>query len=198
MVQSSYYKTGILSKTSLNWSGWLYTVLEGAVSWYFFFVFAFYTSIFRSYPYRSDQYWVQITPKCWWNSRKNYLRNGSASSQKQSYTFCSKIHICIFLVRIDISNVEFNQIAIFKHYKIFGDLFVPGVYFYMTQEMNVFYGDSEVITGNLLCASKSVEKPSVKLESLNNPEAYNSLFMVNMDGDFFEPEVESSQPSSSG
>ena len=66
----------------------------------------------------------------------------------------------------------------------------------MTQEMNVFYGDSEVITGNLLCASKSVEKPSVKLESLNNPEAYNSLFMVNMDGDFFEPE--SSQPSSSG
>lgn len=101
----------------------------------------------------------------------------------------------LLLVEIDLETLPLSLRSIYNHFRIFEDLFVPGVYYNITQKMSVSYGDARVYVGNLLCPSLTATPPTVELESFNNPDAFNTLVMVNLDGNAFESPP--SGPSSS-
>lgn len=87
-------------------------------------------------------------------------------------------------VIIDIENLKFNQLEVFNHNNIFQDLFQSNVYFNITQETNFIYGDNKITRGNLVQCSDMKNQPIVKLESFNS-NAYNTVVMVNLDGNTF-------------
>lgn len=87
-------------------------------------------------------------------------------------------------VIIDIENLKFNQTEIFNHNNIFQDLFQTNVFFNITQETNFIYGNNKIARGNLLKCNDMKNQPIVKLESFNT-EAYNTIVMVNLDGNAF-------------
>lgn len=80
--------------------------------------------------------------------------------------------------------LNFNQLSIYDHFNIFEDLFIPGVYFHNTQKFNVEFEGASVHRGNLISASATKSPPKLEIESLGST-AYNTVLMINMDGDAF-------------
>uniref|UniRef100_A0A7E4V3R5 Large ribosomal subunit protein mL38 n=1 Tax=Panagrellus redivivus TaxID=6233 RepID=A0A7E4V3R5_PANRE len=93
-------------------------------------------------------------------------------------------------LEVDLSQLSFDQLSIYDHFNIFEDLFVPGVYFNTTQKVAVRYGSESVARGNLISSTSiAKEAPEVEIEALGT-DAYNTLLMVNLDGDAYTPEAE--------
>uniref|UniRef100_A0A914Z8Q2 Large ribosomal subunit protein mL38 n=1 Tax=Panagrolaimus superbus TaxID=310955 RepID=A0A914Z8Q2_9BILA len=91
-------------------------------------------------------------------------------------------------LEIDLDLLKFDHLKIYDHYNIFEDLFMPGVYFNNTQKFGVKYGDTVVVKrGNLLTAADATSEPQIEIESLGS-NAYNTVLMLNMDGDGFTAE----------
>ena len=80
--------------------------------------------------------------------------------------------------------LNFNQLSIYDHFNIFDDLFIPGAYFKNTQKFVVKFGENSIQRGNLLTAAATSSEPRFEIESLGS-NAYNSVIMLNMDGDAF-------------
>uniref|UniRef100_A0A1I7ZVC7 Large ribosomal subunit protein mL38 n=1 Tax=Steinernema glaseri TaxID=37863 RepID=A0A1I7ZVC7_9BILA len=86
---------------------------------------------------------------------------------------------------IDLKALELTDRAIFNHYGIMGDLFRPGVFFHITQKMDVSFGDeSSVFYGNCLAPGATGSAPSVQLESFGS-DAFNTVVMLNLDGNAY-------------
>ncbi|KAK6017196.1 hypothetical protein OSTOST_17315, partial [Ostertagia ostertagi] len=64
-----------------------------------------------------------------------------------------------------------------------------GTFFHNVQNLEVSYGDNAVYFGNTISVDLLSSMPEVKIESVKSGE-YNSLFMVNLDGNPYEKEGE--------
>ncbi|XGW23480.1 hypothetical protein V3C99_005593 [Haemonchus contortus] len=90
---------------------------------------------------------------------------------------------------VDPETTEFSSFTVLQHYGIFEHLFGPGTFFHNVQDLDVAYGDNAVYFGNTISASLLSSKPEVKIESVK-PGEYNTLMMVNLDGNPYEKEGE--------
>ncbi|KHJ97307.1 phosphatidylethanolamine-binding protein [Oesophagostomum dentatum] len=88
---------------------------------------------------------------------------------------------------VDHDSTNFATLAILNHYKVFEHLFGPGIYFENVQDIDIEYPENSVYYGNTLLASTTSSKPQVRIESVK-AGGYNTLFMVNLDGNPFEKE----------
>lgn len=115
-------------------------------------------------------------------------------------------------MKIDLDKSEFDQLAVINHHNVFEDLFTPGVYFHNTQGLEVQFGDDGVVSfGNSLSAASTVQPPRVQIGEISErgkeqqastqaqkSTAFNTLLMLNLDGDGFvdagaSPSVEMSE-----
>lgn len=90
------------------------------------------------------------------------------------------------------SRARFDSLSIAEHFRIFQDLFVPGVYFENTQEINVIFDlNNSVSFGNVVKASATATEPKVLLQRFPGDDSsssggYSTLIMLNVDGDGFQ------------
>ncbi|VDL66110.1 unnamed protein product [Nippostrongylus brasiliensis] len=90
---------------------------------------------------------------------------------------------------IDPETTQFDSLEVIKHYGVFEHLFGPGTFFVNVQNLDVAYGDNAVYFGNHITAETTTVKPQVKIESVK-PGGFNTLVMVNLDGNPYEKEGE--------
>lgn len=90
---------------------------------------------------------------------------------------------------VDPETTQFSTLTVLQHYGIFEHLFGPGTFFYNVQGLDAAYGDNPVCYGNTISAELTLSKPQVRIESVK-PGEYNTLFMVNLDGNPYEKEGE--------
>lgn len=84
-----------------------------------------------------------------------------------------------------------NCIELINHYKIFDDLFMPGVYFNNTQNVKIQFDrdSSSVYFGNLINAKAAHNAPNIELGKIgSSSNGFNSILMVNIDGYGFTSE----------
>lgn len=93
--------------------------------------------------------------------------------------------IFIHLVTIDLGKITEDSLSIALHFNIFSDLFQEGVYFHNVQGFQVDYPDASVVSGNVIPSESAQSQPNIVIESKGNG-GYNTLLMVNIDGDCFE------------
>ncbi|KAL6731052.1 hypothetical protein Aduo_001963 [Ancylostoma duodenale] len=88
---------------------------------------------------------------------------------------------------VDPDSTNFTTLAVLNHYKVFEHLFGTGVYFDNVQDMDISFGEHGVYYGNTLSADVTSSRPQVQIESVK-AGGYNTLFMINLDGNPFEKE----------
>ncbi|EPB74696.1 hypothetical protein ANCCEY_06229 [Ancylostoma ceylanicum] len=88
---------------------------------------------------------------------------------------------------VDPDSTNFATLAVLNHYKVFEHLFGAGVYFDNVQDLDISFGEHGVYYGNTLSADVASSRPQVQIESIKTG-AYNTLFMINLDGNPFEKE----------
>lgn len=93
---------------------------------------------------------------------------------------------------IDIDLAASGSLSIYDHYKVFDHLFGEGVYFEIVQHFEAAFGDNVVYTGNCIAAEDTTQRPQISLESVK-AEGFNTIMMVNLDGNPFEKEGEVAQ-----
>uniref|UniRef100_A0A1I8BCU4 Large ribosomal subunit protein mL38 n=1 Tax=Meloidogyne hapla TaxID=6305 RepID=A0A1I8BCU4_MELHA len=92
-----------------------------------------------------------------------------------------------------------NQLTLFEHFNIFDDLFMPGVYFYNVQNLDIFWNKKEENTkiyfGNIIKAIETTNPPNIKIGNIFNNEnkkevknGFNTLLMLNLEGPGLENE----------
>lgn len=94
--------------------------------------------------------------------------------------------------------IDFNQIELFDHFNIFKDLFLPGIYFYNTQNVKIVYGEKKqsVNYGNVLTCSEVKTEPKITITAPNSSnEGFSTIIMVNLDGNFvMEDKIDEDKP----
>ncbi|KAK6040755.1 hypothetical protein COOONC_21739 [Cooperia oncophora] len=91
---------------------------------------------------------------------------------------------------VDPETTEFSSFTVLQHYGIFEHLFGAGTFFSNVQNLDVAYGDNAVFFGNTISADLLSAMPEVQNMNLSSPGEYNTLFMVNLDGNPYEKEGE--------
>lgn len=86
---------------------------------------------------------------------------------------------------IDLNQVGDDSLSIALHFNIFSDLFTDGVYFHNVQDFKVVYPFGSVQTGNVVDSSSALSQPKISIKSTGKV-GFNTLLMVNIDGDCFE------------
>ncbi|KAF1769285.1 hypothetical protein GCK72_001101 [Caenorhabditis remanei] len=89
-------------------------------------------------------------------------------------------------LRIDIDSLSVENLSVYRHFQVFDHLFGDNVFFENVQRLEVNYSDNVIHNGNILTASSTVTRPEVTIESVGNGKGFNTLFMVNLDGNGFE------------
>uniref|UniRef100_A0A8R1HTB2 Large ribosomal subunit protein mL38 n=1 Tax=Caenorhabditis japonica TaxID=281687 RepID=A0A8R1HTB2_CAEJA len=92
-------------------------------------------------------------------------------------------------LRIDIDSLEVQNLAVFRHFQVFDHLFGENVFFENVQNLEINFGDDAVHSGNILTASTTSSRPEVSIEGVGKP-GFNTLLMVNLDGNAFEKQGE--------
>lgn len=93
-------------------------------------------------------------------------------------------------MRLNLDEIEFDQLSLFNHFNIFKDLFLPGVYFRQTQQIQINYGEKKVLYGNDMLGEEVKMAPKVKIIAPNSSKksGFNTLLMINLDGNFVSDE----------
>ncbi|CAB3410796.1 unnamed protein product [Caenorhabditis bovis] len=88
-------------------------------------------------------------------------------------------------LEVNLDNVDFPNLHVCRHYLIFDHLFGEGTYFHNVQNFEAAFNDNQVYNGNILNASTTSSPPMVSIEKVGN-DGFNTLLMVNLDGNAFE------------
>nr|CAD2185619.1 unnamed protein product [Meloidogyne enterolobii]CAD2196341.1 unnamed protein product [Meloidogyne enterolobii] len=89
-----------------------------------------------------------------------------------------------------------NQLALFQHFNIFDDLFMPAVYFYNVQNLNIFWNKKEenkqnsIYFGNIIKAIDTTNPPNIEIGNIfkndgdtkDDKTGFNTLLMLNLEG----------------
>ncbi|KAF7637421.1 hypothetical protein Mgra_00003165, partial [Meloidogyne graminicola] len=86
-----------------------------------------------------------------------------------------------------------NQLSLFEHFNIFDDLFMPGVYFYNVQDLDISWNnkkeEEEIYFGNIIKAIDTTNTPNIKIgdiykngEEEEEEKENNLVLMVNLEG----------------
>ncbi|KAI1722561.1 phosphatidylethanolamine-binding protein [Ditylenchus destructor] len=108
--------------------------------------------------------------------------------------------------KIEIDESDFDMLPPLFHYGIFDDLFMKGIFFHNTQSFNATFSNNKsdlseieccVKYGNFIKPSNATIPPNVAIEvpAGSSGKAYNSLLVVNIDGDGFCSDEDVPNPS---
>ncbi|CAI4223099.1 unnamed protein product [Auanema sp. JU1783] len=81
------------------------------------------------------------------------------------------------------------SLALYEHFGIFSDAFGKGTFFENVQDFEVSFEDFQVYHGNFISAESTQRTPQVSIGSVKSG-GFNTLLMVNLDGNPFEKEGE--------
>ncbi|ULU09510.1 hypothetical protein L3Y34_014132 [Caenorhabditis briggsae] len=90
-------------------------------------------------------------------------------------------------LKIDISSLASENLQVYRHFRVFDDLFGENVFFENVQKLDVAFQDHHLVhSGNILTAETTVIAPEVSIESVGKGKGFNTILMVNLDGNAME------------
>ncbi|PIC55001.1 hypothetical protein B9Z55_000460 [Caenorhabditis nigoni] len=91
-------------------------------------------------------------------------------------------------LKIDISSLASENLQVYRHFRVFDDLFGENVFFENVQKLDVAFQDHHLVhSGNMLTAETTVSPPEISIESVGKGgSGFNTILMVNLDGNATE------------